>query len=105
MTFDSIGCSITEAMREMWRKREQEENALRRDEAIEFFKTCSKNRNPVKGVTPQWTMLTEWRDSMRDAILLDSQSEIGQRVTPPQKFPRDGRGILSTRTIYNSKLC
>ena len=100
ITLESVGYSIDETTKAAWAEREKEENKLRKEEALEFIRNAAASSNPVKAVGGQWKVLPQWRELMAKEMLDDPNSEIGLRVTPPTKFPKDKPG----RTYYSNDL-
>ena len=92
MTFESVGFQMDTQTINAWKKRDGDEENIRRQEAIKFLKTARDKSNPVQRVGGQWKVLPAWREQMTNELLRDPSSEIGRRVTPPDKFPKDTRG-------------
>ena len=93
-----------------WSRLDEEERLKARELALQFQRDAGKHSNPVKKVTSQWRVLPDWRDKMADLIRSDPGSEIGRRVCPPAKFPKDKKGRqnidrTSTPDIFSGDSC
>lgn len=78
-----------------WSKREEQEKRRAKERSMEFMRDADKYSNPANKVTARWRILPEWRIKLAEAMLADPNSEIGQRVCPPAKFPKDKKGQRS----------
>ena len=77
-----------------WQAIENSDKKRAREESREFMRKVDVFSNPVKKITTQWRILPEWRNKIVKAMLSDANSEIGVRITPPAKFPKDTRGYF-----------
>ena len=92
MLLESVAYTVEPAVSEEWRKREEEDKRKTKVDAQDFLRDAGKNSNPVTKVTTRWRVMPEWREKLTGAMVADPTSEIGMRVCPPAKFPKDSKG-------------
>ena len=92
LLLESVAYTVDPAVAEEWSKREEEDKRKTKEDSQDFMRDAGKNSNPVNKVTTRWRVLPEWREKLTDAMLGNPASEIGMRVCPPAKFPKDSKG-------------
>jgi hypothetical protein len=92
LLLESVAYTVEPAVSEEWRKREEEDKRKTKVDAQDFLRDAGKNSNPVTKVTTRWRVMPEWREKLTGAMVADPTSEIGMRVCPPAKFPKDSKG-------------
>ena len=100
-TLSTIDYEIDEATRERWRKEEDLQNTIMKEEAAKYLKDSRHARNPVKSFSSQWKVLPDDRETVTQAMLSAHGTEIYSRVSPPAIFPIDKpNNSYWTRTFY-----